>query len=66
MVNNDAIYVPARRAGDLAVHIYANRVLMGSKMPPMMVSYNHKSALHRQQEHVNMTFASAPIAKMNF
>jgi len=51
-------YMSARHAGNLAVHIYANRVLMGEDAADMVCTTINK--LHRQQEFVNIIFASAP------
>ncbi len=51
-------YLSARRAGDLAVNIYANRVLMGEDAADMVCTTINN--LHRQQAFVNIIFASAP------
>jgi glucosamine-6-phosphate deaminase len=51
-------YMSALHAGNLVVQIYANRVLMGEDAADMVCTTINK--LHRQQEFVNMIFASAP------
>ncbi len=51
-------YLSARHAGNLAVHIYANRVLMGEDAADLVCK--KISELHRKQEFVNMIFAAAP------